>query len=359
SSSGRRSFESDKIKHGVFTYVLLQGLRGQAPKNSRGEITWLTLASYIIDEVPLQVPLLLDDPDAEQRPNLMGNLIRQPVLARLDVKPPLVKPALLRSPFTATEAGQAQRAWSDYLKIPERTTDKAGISLVLIPPGEFAMGSTQSERERMLRLFPSTKAEDYADETQHQVRITQPFYLSAHEVTVGQFRQFVSETSYRTEAETDGEGGYGWNEAEGKFEGPDVKYNWRNTGFPQDDNHPVVNVSWNDAQKFCQWLSRKEGQTYGLPTEAQWEYSCRGGTTTAWSSGDDPETLAQVGNVADGTAKAKYPSLSTIAAKDGYVFTAPVGRFRGNSFGLFDMHGNVWEWCQDGYDANYYAVSPT
>ena len=88
----------------------------------------------------------------------------------------------------------------------------------------------------------------------------------------------------------------------------------------------MVNVSWNDAVAFCKWLSRKEGKTYRLPTEAEWEYACRAGTTTRYYSGDDPETLAKVGNVADATAKAKFPDWKyTIKANDGYVFTAPVG----------------------------------
>ncbi len=108
----------------------------------------------------------------------------------------------------------------------------------------------------------------------------------------------------------------------------------------------MVNVSWNDAVAFCKWLSRKEGKTYRLPTEAEWEYACRAGTTTRYYSGDDPETLAKVANVADATVKAKFPDWKwTIKASDGYVFTAPVGQFKPNAFGLYDMHGNVWQWC--------------
>ena len=122
----------------------------------------------------------------------------------------------------------------------------------------------------------------------------------------------------------------------------------------------MVNVSWNDAVAFCKWLSRKEGKTYRLPTEAEWEYACRAGTTTRYYSGDDPETLAKVGNVADATAKAKFPDWKcTIKASDGYVFTAPVGSFKPNAFGLYDMHGNAWQWCSDWYGEDYYAKSPT
>ena len=118
----------------------------------------------------------------------------------------------------------------------------------------------------------------------------------------------------------------------------------------------MVNVSWNDAVAFCKWLSKKEGKTYRLPTEAEWEYACRAGTTTRYYSGDDPETLAKVGNVADAAFKAKFPDWEyTIKANDGYVFTAPVGKFKPNAFGLYDMHGNAWQWCADWYGEEYYA----
>ena len=121
----------------------------------------------------------------------------------------------------------------------------------------------------------------------------------------------------------------------------------------------MVNVSWNDAVAFCSWLSRKEGSVYRLPTEAEWEYACRAGTTTRYYSGDDPETLAKVGNVSDATAKAKFPEWKcAIKASDGYVFTAPVGKFQPNAFGLYDMHGNAWQWCADWHSREYYAASP-
>src|SRR5262249_50911714 len=91
---------------------------------------------------------------------------------------------------------------------------------------------------------------------------------------------------------------------------------------------------------------------------AEWEYSCRAKTTTRFHSGDDEESLARVANVADASLKRKFPNWTTIKADDGYVFTAPVGKFQANTFGLHDMHGNAWEWCQDWYDANYYKNSP-
>jgi formylglycine-generating enzyme required for sulfatase activity len=232
---------------------------------------------------------------------------------------------------------------------PREWTNSIGIKFVLIPAGTFYMGSPESDTQ----AGPDEKP-------QHQVRITQPFYLGVHEVTRGQFRRFVDEAGYQTQAEKDGKGGLGWNEDAKKPE-KNPRYTWQNPGFEQTDDHPVVNVSWNDAVAFATWLSRKEGNTYRLPTEAEWEYACRAGTKTHYSCGDDPEGLAAVGNIADGTSKAKYPDRAWaigIAARDGYIHTAPVGRFQPNQFGLYDMHGNVWEWCSDGYAADYYWQSP-
>lgn len=158
--------------------------------------------------------------------------------------------------------------------------------------------------------------------------------------------------------------------------GRDPKYSWKFTGFEQSDEHPVVNVTWNDAVAFRNALSEVEGlkpyyafgageqsggEGYRLPTEAEWEYACRAGTTTRYQGGNDPETLAAVGNVADATWKEKFGVFSdsfAITGRDGYVFTAPVGRFRANAFGLYDMHGNAAEWCWDGYKSDYYKESP-
>jgi formylglycine-generating enzyme required for sulfatase activity len=223
------------------------------------------------------------------------------------------------------------------------------MTLRLIPAGVFVMGSPDTDEDAL-----------DGEKPRHKVRMAKPFYLGVTEVTVGQFRRFVEDARYRTEAERDGQGGYGWDEAIASFVmGP--KYTWRSPGFPQGDDHPVVLVSWNDAMEFLAWLGRKEGRTYRLPTEAEWEYACRAGTTTKYCVGDDPEALATVGNVADGTAREKFPAWKTmtIKARDGYVYTSPAGRFRANAFGLLDMHGNVWEWCSDWYDSKYYKTLPS
>ena len=250
----------------------------------------------------------------------------------------------------------------------KQITNSIGMKLVLIPPGEFKMGSGESAEDTavfFIRNYGMTflTADGFKYEhPQHRVRITKPFYLGTYHVTRGQFRQFVSASGYKTDAEKgENPGAYGWNPDKKEF-GFNKDYSWRNTGFQQTDEHPVVNVSWNDAVAFCKWLSRKEGKTYRLPTEAEREYACRAGTKTRYYSGDDPESLATVGNVADATAKVKFPNsiwtIWTIKASDGYVFTAPVGQFNPNAFGLYDMHGNAWQWCSDSYRGDYYGKSP-
>jgi len=316
-SDGQVSYEDDKLKHGVFFHFVIEGLKGEADeKGDRdGKVTLSELANYTSKEVYSYVDRTRND---EQLPEYA---LKANSIALVDRPRTIRKPALI-----ATRA--------------------AGIKLKLIPAGQFLMGSS-----------PDGKDAEDDEKPWHWVRITQPFYLGITEVTRGQFRQFVDDSGYKTEAEKDGKGGWGWNEEKANFE-QDPKFTWLNPGFEQTDEHPVVNVSWNDAVAFCQWLSHVEGRTYRLPTEAEWEYACRAGTTTKYFSGDDPETLATVGNVADGTAKEKYPKWSAIAAHDGYIYTAPVARFRVNAFGLYDMHGNVWEWCQDWYDKEYYKRSP-
>ncbi len=264
----------------------------------------------------------------------------------------------------------AGTAFSEPKEPPKKVAVDLGggvkMELVLIPAGEFKMGSGESAEETAA-FFKKNYGMDFLtadffkdEHPQHRVRITKPFYLGTYHVTRGQFRQFVKDSAYKTDAEKgDNPGAYGW-DAEKKTFDFNKDYSWRNAGFEQTDEHPVVNVSWNDAVAFCKWLSKKEGKTYRLPTEAEWEYACRAGTTTRYYSGDDPETLAKVANVADATAKAKFPDWKgTIKASDGYVFTSPVGKFKPNAFGLYDMHGNAWQWCADWYGADYYTKSPT
>ncbi len=224
----------------------------------------------------------------------------------------------------------------------EEIKNSLGMRFAWIPSGKYLMGSPESEPGREKQ------------EGQHEVVLSRGFFLGVHEVTVGQFKRFAREEKYQTDAERDGKGAWGLDES-GKFV-MDKKHTWKNPGFAQTDDHPVVNVSWNDATAFCRWLSKKEKKAYRLPTEAEWEYACRAGTKTAYHFGDDPEGLAKAGNVADATAREKFEAWKLgIKAKDGHAFTAPVGKFGANAWGLHDMHGNAWEWCSDWYDSKTYT----
>jgi len=246
-----------------------------------------------------------------------------------------------------------------------------GMKFVRLPPGEFLMGSDEPPAA-LARAYPQYGRERFlllADEAPaHRVRITRAFYLGRHEVTVGQFRHFLAASGYRPEAEADGTGGYGYNPAYDPdrsppgdaFEGRSPRYSWRDPGFPQGEDHPVVNVTWNDAVALAKWLSEREGRHYRLPTEAEWEYACRAGTRTRYHSGDDPQSLVAVANVFDADAKPHWLRWEAYAlpGRDGFAFTAPVGSFAPNAFGLHDMHGNVWEWVADYHQDDYYAKSP-
>ncbi len=249
-----------------------------------------------------------------------------------------------------TRPPSEQKSPDTTSSMPAQQTIELGggvkLELVLIPAGSFVMGDERGLDD---------------EKPVHKVTITKPFYLGKYEVTVEQFRSFVEATGYTTDAEkgTGFQGAFGWNRDKMEFKMNET-YSWRNTGFAQANAHPVVNVSWNDAMEFCKWLSLKEGKTCRLPTEAEWEYACRARTTTRYSHGDDAEGLAKVGNVADAAFEVQFPELKgLIKASDGYVYTSPAGSFLPNPFGLYDMHGSVWEWCADWYEAEYYAKSPT
>jgi sulfatase modifying factor 1 len=240
-----------------------------------------------------------------------------------------------------------------------RVTNSLGMEFVNVRAGEFLMGAPD--------------ADDLArddEKPRHRVRISRPFCLAAHEVTVGQFRTFVEETGFKTAAETDGKGASGYDAERRGFEYESEKYSWHHPGYPQGETHPVVNVTWHDAQAFCAWLSKKEGRVYRLPTEAEWEYACRAGTTARFVRGDSPEDLKSIANVADQGLAGRWDT-STVrkygldpkvirfqAWEDGFAFTAPVGSFDPNPLGLYDMLGNVGEFCADGYQRDYYKESP-
>jgi formylglycine-generating enzyme required for sulfatase activity len=187
--------------------------------------------------------------------------------------------------------------------------------MVVIPAGQFLMGSPKGEKDRVSNEGP-----------QHKVTIADRFALGRYPVTVGEYRAFVEASGYRQEG-----GIYVWTGSEWKC---DEAKSWRDPGFAQTDRQPVVGVGWRDAQAYVAWLSGKTGKSYRLPSEAEWEYAARAGTTTRYAFGDEiTDKEANFGN--------------TIGK------TTAVGSYPPNRWGLHDMHGNVWEWVEDVWHDGY------
>ena len=199
------------------------------------------------------------------------------------------------APFSPVQAKAHQRAWAEHLGLPVRLKNSIGMEFQLIPPGKFTMGSPPDEEWHR------------PDEILHQVTISKAFYMAASEVTQGQWKTLMGE----------------------------------NPSFFSGDSLPVETVTWEDAAEFCRKLSKKEGIQYRLPTEAEWEYACRAGTTTAFHTG---KTIT--------TDQANYDGNHIYAGGPKGEFretTTAAGRFEPNAWGLHNVHGNVWEWCADWY----------
>lgn len=204
--------------------------------------------------------------------------------------------------------------------------------MVVIPAGRFEMGSPAGETGRSADEGPV-----------HSVDV-RSFALGKHEVTRGEFRRFVRDTGRQVS------GCYEYDGKEWKLNG---SKGWENPGYSQSDDHPVVCVSWDDAQAYVQWLSRRSGQSYRLSTEAEWEYAARAGARGMRYWGDGEREACQYSNVADQAAKRKNSGWTIFDCDDGYGETAPVGSYRENGFRLKDMLGNVWEWTEDCWHENY------
>jgi formylglycine-generating enzyme required for sulfatase activity len=318
--SGERAFETAKLGkgHGIFFFHVIDGLKGKA-RDRRGEVTWNSLAEHVIDKVSDEVPRLIGG-GAKQTPEHKFSLTgRSPVLV----------------PSRAS-------------RMSKEVTNSVGMTLVRIEPGKFTMGSSQKEQAEAFAALgkdgPKRRPGRYRDEgPQHEVEISQPYWLGMHEVTQKQFKEVMGYNPSFFSSDGTARRGvrYSRNKpADGKEK---VK------GLDTSD-FPVENVSWNEAVGFCEKLSalpaeKKAGRSYRLPTEAQWEHACRAGTKTPFHVGS---TLS--------TDKANFG----FAMKENGALgrTCKVGSYAPNAFGLFDMHGNVFEWCADLCNPEYYARSP-
>ncbi len=255
-----------------------------------------------------QARVLPSDPDFDPRPVIEHPAAAIEVDADEQVEsaqmppPKQVAPPLAIAPFDERTAKQHQANWAEYLGLPGEFRSSIGMDFVLIPPGEFLMGSTDS--------YGTSRS---GEERQHQVRLTKPFYLGAYEVTQGEYEQVMGDNPSQ---------------------------------FKGDRHLPVESVSWEEAMEFCRRLSAlSEGQSagwlYRLPTEAEWEYACRAGTTAIYSFSDSATSLGD------------YAWYSGNSIRK----THPVGQKKPDVWGLYDMHGNVSEWCTDWWDADNYASS--
>lgn len=291
-AAGQVAYEHEKFQHGVFFHFVLEGLRGQA-KNGRDQVTFSSLVDYVSTSVAETVPELVGG-GAKQSPN-----------------------------FKADLEGASPVLLAGSLSSPADFTNSIAMRLVRIPAGKFTMGSPNGEVSR----------DD--DEIQHDVEITQAFYIGAFEVTQAQYEAVMGKNpSYFCAA---GEG-------RDRVAGMDTR------------NFPVENVTWEDAVEFCRKLSaradeRNAGRVYELPTEAEWEYACRARSTTVFHYGNS--LSARQANIHGdgpygGAAKEAFPGRPT-----------KVGSYQPNAFGLYDMHGNVWECCADWYGHKYDDNRPT
>ena len=217
-------------------------------------------------------------------------------------------------------------------------------AMVVVPAGVFTMGSPASEPGR-----------DDDEGPQHDVRIAKAFAIGEFPVTVDEFKVFVNATGYDAGSTCDAWRGIFWKSQSGR--------SWRDPGFAQTGSHPVVCVGWRDAQAYAKWLSGKTGKAYRLPSESEWEYADRGRTNPGayprYFFGDSDADFCKYGNGGDQTKQKQIPpeqlpkNWSALPCSSGYVYTSPVGSFRPNAFGLFDMNGNVWQWVEDCPHDNY------
>lgn len=203
-----------------------------------------------------------------------------------------------------------------YSSTASAETNPPDIEMALIKGGCFEMGDISGDGDANEKPTHETCVGD--------------FYIGRYEITNAQFRKFRPEHN------------------SGKYE--NLMLN--------EEKQPVVNVSWEDAVAFAKWLSKKTGLVYRLPTEAEWEYAARAGSKTSRFWGNNPDDACSFANVADLMAKKRWPRWTVHVCDDGYAVSAPVGTFKPNNYGIYDMLGNVWEWCEDVYNSGAYSRLP-
>jgi formylglycine-generating enzyme required for sulfatase activity/predicted Ser/Thr protein kinase len=314
---GRENNQVDIWGFGVTMYQLLSG---EFPFTNKDQIKDVEEKPYELEGVSREIRNVVMKCLEKDRKNRCKEI--EEVLAALNdiLKKPRETPLKKQiKPVKPVDPGPPPAPGTN--KVVEETDFDDGIIMVSIPPGKFGMGSN-----------------DYGNEKPPHEVYLDGYWMGKYEVTVKQFGLFVKDTGYVTEAESSG-GAYAWT---GQTWEKNKDINWKNPGFKQEDNHPVVCVSWNDVSEYCKWLSGKKGVNFKLPTEAQWEKAARGtdGRKYPWGDPEPDETLANFNfKIEKTTPVDSYPKGAS-------------------PYGLLDMAGNAWEWCSDWYGSDYYRNAP-
>jgi formylglycine-generating enzyme required for sulfatase activity len=351
----------------VFKQFLLQGLKGDADIIHDGVVSGSELGIYLSNRVskvtgerlhpqfggliasdnnngdfvfrlikrPLQIARLFVEPKPASAKIQVMNIIPK-FEQGMELKPGKYHLHVSAQGYETVEQRIRLKAGEDRtmkIQLPvekEALTNSLGMRFIRIRPGSFIMGSPKTEPGRL------------SDEIPHRIKLTKHFFMQQTEVTIRQFNQFVQSTGYRTEVE---EGGGCWITDSSNRWRQKPGTSWKKPGWvPLDDDLPVLCITWNDAVTFTRWLSKKENRIYRLPTEAQWEYAGRAGTSTPFSTGrclsTDAANYAKIDH--------KYHYCTTIFHENRYR-PIKAGSLAPNSWKLSNMHGNVSEWCRDWY----------
>jgi formylglycine-generating enzyme required for sulfatase activity len=314
---GEEAQEDPKLGHGYLTFKLLEELKAQAATPDS-----IILTSQLATHLKTSVANLSH---AKQTPQFGNHNNTEGDFVFVTTAPQPV-PQLGATAVAAREEQPTKAA----VKMPQIDA-KYGLELVEIPAGEFAMGSTEEEVNAILAFGSPIKREWIVGEKPQHTVYLDTYYIGKTPVTAGQYKQFCAATGYAMPPEPGGKVGI--------FDVPHFNPHWSK------DDHPIVNVSWNDAVAYCKWLSKETGYAVSLPTEAQWEKAARGkdGRRYPWGPNWD-----------DGSKCANSVAPNNLGS------TMPVGSYPlgASPYGVLDMAGNVWQWCSDWFDAGYYQGSP-
>ena len=334
-TGAKTTTKGKKTKENVFEDTLELDLNSVKTVKNRHSKSWMLAASIAIFSILIFFNFPSEENELEN-PNQITKNIDQPDDTNQKTETDVVEVEEVISKTETVELAELVDQLKDGSQAP---------ILITLPLVKDTIGGNEEDQDKSDDELP-----------QRQIKLTQRLAIGKTEVTVSQFKQFVSATGYLTEAERQPNRGCrtfleGWDWRPG--------LSWRNPGYEQTDNHPVVCVSWNDANAYVNWLSEQTGQQYSLPSEAVWELAARAGTTTTRFWGDS--RACDYANVSDFSRAAMHnlniTSNNIFPCEDGHAYTAEVASYSVNDFGLHDMLGNVWEWTNDCWNDSYLQIN--